>query len=135
MNDQVAIAVGQLQEPANSVVGVIHGEAGLIDALRALADDVVGELEESPIWVLDLGEQVGVTGVAVAKVICAVRVGGARQVPVGIVGVGIGGAVREVSWVTSPSALYVEPIASPLASRYGRLAERVVANCCSVPLA
>ena len=52
-------------QAAQGVVLIVDGVAALIDALRALADRVVGELEELAVGVIDLGGQVGVGGVAV----------------------------------------------------------------------
>ena len=68
-------------KPAQRVVGVVDREAGLVDALRPLADDVVAELEPGAVGVLDLGEQVGVGRVAVDEGgDVALGVGGAGQV-------------------------------------------------------
>ncbi len=136
-DDQVAVAVGQLRKPAQRIVGVVDREAGLIDALGALADNVVAELQPGAVRVLDLGEQVGIARVAVDEVgDIVLGVGGAGQVALGVVGVGIRRAVGEV--FGGDQALGVVGVADGLAvgvQELRRLAERVVGVLLLVPLA
>src|SRR5262249_12453352 len=96
LDNRVAGPVRQLREPAEAVINVVDREARLIDALRALADAVVGELERGAFGVIDLGEQVGIVGVAIEKVgDLALGVGRTGKVALGAVGIGVRGAVSK----------------------------------------
>jgi len=96
LNDQIAAAVSQLRKPAERVVRIVDGETGLIDALGALADNVVAELEPGAVRVLNLGEQFGVACVGVnERREVALGVGGAGEVALDVVRVGIRRAVGE----------------------------------------
>src|SRR5262249_10862294 len=79
LDDRLPLAVGQFHQPAQAIVGVIDGEAGLIDALDALAEAVVGELEELPVGVFDLGQQIGMGGILIEELNRTADAAGGRQ--------------------------------------------------------
>ena len=79
----------------SGVVGVVDREAGLIDALRPLADGVVAELQARAVGIVDLGEQIGIGRIGVGERDRAAGVGGGEHVAVGVVGVGVGRSVGE----------------------------------------
>src|SRR5262249_19980491 len=67
LDDELVAAVEQLRQAADAVVLVVDGETGLVHALLALPQRVVGEVQRAAVGVGDVGDFIGEARVGVGE--------------------------------------------------------------------